>query len=131
MDLDLKTLGGTYWTLDWFYHNQAVMLVEKFENLVMDSCSDGWNVRDCKANQVQIFGGQRNIQYWWWTKCAKLADLLQTLSVNNPEFALSQLQEHKLLISSETHFGAVISVVGVVFVCLVVWYVWKFLCYHS
>ena len=56
-------------------------------------------------------------------KCAKLADLLQTLNVNNPEFALSQLQERKLLVSSETHFGAVISVVGVVFVCFVVWYV--------
>ena len=56
-------------------------------------------------------------------KCAKLADLLQTLNVNNPEFALSQLQERKLLVSSETHFGAVISVVGVVFVCLVLWYV--------
>ena len=56
-------------------------------------------------------------------KCAKLADLLQTLNVNNPEFALSRFQEHKVLVSSETHFGAVISVVGVVFVCLVLWYV--------
>ena len=72
MDLDLKTLGGTYWTLDWFYDNQAVMLVEKFENLVMDSCSDGWNVQDCKANQVQIFGVNEifnigdgwNVQNW-------------------------------------------------------------------
>ena len=53
---------------------------------------------------------------------AYVVGLLQSLNMNNAEFAFSQLQEHKLCVTSETHFDVVVLVVRVVFVCLVVWY---------
>ena len=52
--------------------------------------------------------------------CAKLANLVRILNMNTPEFALSQLQEHKICVSSETHVDVVDLVVRVVFVCLIV-----------
>ena len=58
---------------------------------ITDSCRDGWNVRNCSASQVQIFGGQRNVQNLWWMKCMKSANFLQSLNMNTAEFALSQL----------------------------------------
>ena len=60
-------------------------------------------------------------------KCTKLADLLRNLNMNTPGFALVQLQKHKLFVSNETHVGDVVVFVWVVFVCLVVLYVWRFL----
>ena len=56
-------------------------------------------------------------------KCTKLVDLLRSLNMNTPEFVLSQLQEHKLCVSGETHVDIVVLVVQFVFVCLVVWFV--------
>ena len=44
---------------------------------------------------------------------------LRSLNMNIPEFALSQLQEHKFRVSGETHVDVVVLVVRVVFVCLV------------
>ena len=43
--------------------------------------------------------------------------------MNTPEFALSQLLEHKLCVSGKTHVDVVVLVVWVVFVWFVVWYV--------
>ena len=34
-------------------------------------------------------------------KCTKLVDLLRSLNMNTPEFALSQSEEHKLCVSGE------------------------------
>ena len=48
-------------------------------------------------------------------KCTKMADLLQSLSMYTPEFALSQLLEHKLFVSSDTNVDLVFLVVRVVF----------------
>ena len=44
--------------------------------------------------------------------------------MNTPEFALSQMEEHKLCFRDETHVDFIFLVVQVVFVWLVVWYVW-------
>ena len=55
-------------------------------------------------------------------KCTKLVTLLRNLNMNTPEFALSQLQEHKLCVIGETHIDVVNVVVRIVFVYLVVWY---------
>ena len=63
-------------------------------------------------------------------KCTKLVDLLQSLNMNTPEFPLSHLQGHKLCVSSKTHTDVVVLVVRVVFLCLVVWYVLKFLYFN-
>ena len=43
--------------------------------------------------------------------------------MNTAEFAWSQLQEHKLCVTSEIHVDVVVLVVRVVRVCLAVWYV--------
>ena len=43
--------------------------------------------------------------------------------MNIPEYALSQLQEHKLCVSGKTHVDVVVLVVWVVFVWFVVCYV--------
>ena len=53
-------------------------------------------------------------------KCTKLADLSRSLNMNTPVFALPQLQQHRLFVSSETHVDVVVLVVRVVSVCLVV-----------
>ena len=53
-------------------------------------------------------------------KCTKLVNLLQNLNMNTAEFALSQLQEHKLCVIGETHVDVVNVVVRIVFVYLVV-----------
>ena len=55
-------------------------------------------------------------------KCTKLVNLLRNLNMNTAEFALSQLQEHKLCVTGETHVDVVNVVVRIVFVYLVVWY---------
>ena len=49
--------------------------------------------------------------------------LLRSLNMNTQEFALSQLKEHKLCLTSETHVDVVVLVVQVVFVCLIAWHV--------
>ena len=46
----------------------------------------------------------------------KSANFLQNLNMNTPEFALSQLQEDKLCITSEIHVDVVVLVVR--FVCV-------------
>ena len=61
-------------------------------------------------------------------KCTKLVEyeffeIGGNLNMIIPEFALSQLLEHKLCVSVETHADAVVLVARVVFVSLVVWYV--------
>ena len=99
---------------------------------VMDSCRDEWNVRNCSASQGRWSSRDRwSVQNWWWMKCTKFVDWLRSLNMNIPKFKLLQLQEHKLCVSSETHVDVVVLVVRVAFVCLFVWYIWKFLCYHS
>ena len=47
-------------------------------------------------------------------KCTKLADVSQSLNINSPVFALSQLQRPKLFVRSETHVDVVALVVRVV-----------------
>ena len=91
---------------------------------VTDSCRDGWNVQNCSTSQVQIFGGQLNVQNLCWMKCMKSANFLQSLNMNTAEFALSQLFEHKLCVISEIHVDVVVLVVWVAFVWFVVCYVW-------
>ena len=58
---------------------------------VTDLCRDGWNVRNCSASQVQISGGQWNVQNLWWMKWMKSAYFLQSLNMNTGKFALSQM----------------------------------------
>ena len=75
------------------------------------------------------FSGSTKCSNWWWMKCTKLVEyeffeIGGNLNMNIPEFALSQLLEHKLCVSVETHADAVVLVARVVFVWLVVWYVW-------
>ena len=65
-------------TPEWGYWRQFIS--------VMDSWSDGWNVRNCSASQVQICGGRWNVQNSWWMKCTKSANFLRSLKMNTAEF---------------------------------------------
>ena len=56
-------------------------------------------------------------------KCMKSANFWQSLNKDTGEFALSQLQEYKICVTSEIHVDVVVVVVLVVRVCLAVWYV--------
>ena len=53
----------------------------------------------------------------------KSANFWQSLNKDTGEFALSQLQEYKICVTSEIHVDVVVLVVLVVRVCLAVWYV--------
>ena len=55
--------------------------------------------------------------------CTRVIGLLQSLSMNTAEFALSQLQEFKLRVNSETQNDVVVFIVRVAFGCLIVCYV--------
>ena len=95
----------------------VVLAVEKVTNL----CRDGWNVWNCSSSHVQVFGDRRSVQIGdeWHEQNWSIS-----LIMNTPEFALSQMEEHKLCFSDETHVDFIFLVVQVVFVWLVVWYVW-------
>ena len=49
-----------------------------------------------------------------------IGQFITSLTMNTLEFAFSQLFEHKLCISDDTHIDVVVWVVRFVFVCLVV-----------
>ena len=53
----------------------------------------------------------------------KSVKFLQCLNMNTAEFALSQLQEHKLCVTSEIHVDIVFLVVRIVPVFFAAWYV--------
>ena len=63
----------------------------------MDSYSDGWNVWNCSSSHVQVFRDQWNVQIGdGWNKCTRLVEyeffeIGWNVSMNTPEFALSQL----------------------------------------
>ena len=120
-------------TFATFSGNGSMQGSMKYMKLLWKTGADIWWLIKCTnldatlARQVQIIC----CTIWPYDLVVCGVGLLQSLNMNTTEFTLSQLQEHKLCVTSEFHVDVVVLFVWVVFVCLVVWYVKSFWCYQT